>query len=428
MQSEQLRNTVRAVSDHHSDRSLSGTPFYKPTGRFFDAGIETDHVSHPSSAALHIGRLLLASYENEYIFIPDEASAFDLEKWERHYSRDRLFRSHQLRHTYEDAYFRDLSHQVDITGDWSLHSFRIYLEDYLAKLDAADSRAIVERIRSSKSPQHAARFHAIQLTCEFLVESSGMTRNLQGYYGPEQSEYFKIVIDEYGYGVHDTKHSTLYKHFMESIGLCGRPHKYWWFYLPVTVFSYNYINASCSNHVNFFRHLGSLTQSECAFASSLMHFDVMYREIFDRANTAYFREHVHIDQHHGRMGIEGLCVSLIERIGESIIPKIVRGFEDGQYLSKVYRTDLCAHLDWVDSLWSRAVVDDEGLSEDDPEFFSTVMDASRVLSAISGTVRVYVMPWIYVPLNKGESLSIPARVLFGISVGSDGAYQIDQTV
>ena len=69
MQSEQLRNTVRAVSDHHSDRSLSGTPFYKPTGRFFDAGIETDHVSHPSSAALHIGRLLLASYENEYIFI-----------------------------------------------------------------------------------------------------------------------------------------------------------------------------------------------------------------------------------------------------------------------------------------------------------------------------------------------------------------------
>jgi hypothetical protein len=103
--------------------------------------------------------------------------------------------------------------------------------------------------------------------------------------------------------------------------------------------------------------------------------------------------HVHIDQHHGGMGIEGLCVSLIERIGESIIPKIVRGFEDGQHHSRMYRADLCTHLDWVDSLWSQAVVDDEEVSEDSAEFFTTVIDTPRELSVTAGTVRIYLMPW-----------------------------------
>jgi len=151
--------------------------------------------------------------------VPDGPREVDLDIWDANYSEDKLFQSHSIRHTCEGSYFRNLLNEIQVTGDWSVGSFEDYFADYTAKLDAADSKAIVDRIRASKSPKHAARFHAIQLSSEFLIEASGMTRNLQGYFGPEQSEYFKILNDEYGYGVHSAKHSTLYMDFLASLQL-----------------------------------------------------------------------------------------------------------------------------------------------------------------------------------------------------------------
>lgn len=424
----QFANEQRVVHDYaafHANRILRGTPFYKPLGRFPNAALDGGEVRHPSSKSLHVGRLLLACYENEFIYIPDGPAKFDVGVWESNYSTDKLFQSHTIRHMCELPYFRTLLEEVHVTGSWSLQSFEDYFADYRAKLDCADSKAVAERIRASRSPELAARFHAVQLMAEFLVEASGMTRNLSGYFGPEQSEYFKIVTDEYGYGVHKTKHSTLYKNFLTSIGLDNRPHNYWWFYLPATLFGYNYINASCSNHMNFFRHLGSLTQSENAFAISLQFFDDLYKELFADADTSYFREHVHIDQHHGRMGFRDLCLSLAARAGCDLIPKIVRGFEEGMYLGKVYRQEFIPHLDWVDAIWPELVVSEGAEPAEHAEFYTTMLDAPGLLTAESGTVLVYLMPWVYRPLRAGEQMAIPARALFGILPEEGSGYRIE---
>jgi nitrosourea synthase len=424
MKTQEARHELHAYTDFHGKRLLNGTPFYKPAGTFFDLDLANGDIAHPSSMALYFGRVLLACYENEFIYVPDGPEGVDLAVWDTNYAEDKLFQSHTIRRRWEGPYFRNLLEDIHVTGDWSIQSFEDYFADYTAKLDAADSKAVVARIQAAKSPLYAAKFHAVQLSSEFLIEASGMTRNLQGYFGPEQSEYFKILNDEYGYGVHSAKHSTLYMDFLTSLQLQGRPHHYWWFYLPATLYSSNYINASCSNHMNFFRELGALTQSENSFAVSLKYFDDMYRDMFPNCNASYFREHIHIDQHHGRMAFRDVCVSLAKRAGNQLIPKMVRGFEEGMYVGKMYRKEFTAHLDWVDAIWSEIVIADGEEFSASSDFFTTMVDTPSVLTAEGGTVLVYAMPWVYRPVPAGESMTIPARMLFGIQAEKDASYSL----
>jgi hypothetical protein len=419
---------MRSYADAQARPLLRNTPFYKPVGKFPDFSVEDgeflDGLGNSPSKSLYIGRLLLACYENEFIYVPDDPTQLDLDVWRAHYSDEKLFQSHCIRHLCERPYFEDFRRGIDVTGDWSLRSFEDYFSDYTANLNCSDARAIVERIYASKSPHHAAKFHAIQLAAEFLVEASGMTRNLQGYFGPEQSEYFKIVTDEYGYGVFSTKHSTLYKAFVESVGLNSRPHHYWWFYLPATFFADNYINMLSTNHRNFFNHLGSLTQNENAFAVALKFFDEMYRDLFPAAVTDYFKEHVHIDSHHGRMAFEGLCLSLVRRVGDHLIPEIVRGFEESMCLGRMYRQEIVSHLDWFDAIWPEVKISDHDKLVGDPNFSTTMVDRASALTVEGGTVLVHVMPQVYRPVRSGETLEIPAHTLFGIVAEKGSRYEL----
>lgn len=423
--------TLQAFAARQSTQPLRGTPFYKPTGHYFGMDLQDDglleNIAGSKSKSLHFGRLLLASYENEFVYVPDDPSTIDLETWKENYSDEKLHQSHRVRHLCERPYFKSFRDDVQVTGRWTVASFKDYFEDYRANLTCADTKAIVERIHDSASPHHAAKFHAIQLAAEFLVEASGMTRNLQGYFGPEQSEYFKIVNDEYGYGVHGTKHSTLYKEFVESIGLNSRPHYYWWFYISATFFADNYINMLSTNHRNFFNHLGSLTQNENAFAVALKYIDEMYRDLFPNSNTDYFREHIHIDEHHGRMAFQDICLSLIERLGDYLIPEIVRGFEESMYLGKLYRREFISHLNWFDAIWDGAEVSRDGLVAEDPEFFTTMVDHPTALAVERGTVFVHVMPGVTRPVLPGESLAIPAGVLFGLTAEEGSSFGFNPT-
>ena len=168
-----------------------------------------------------------------------------------------------------------------------------------------------------------------------------------------------------------------------------------------------------------------MTQSENSFAVSLKYFDDMYRDMFPNCNSSYFREHIHIDQHHGRMAFRDVCVSLAKRAGNRLIPKMVRGFEEGMYVGKMYRKEFISA-----SRLGRCHLADEIVIADDEEFsassdfFTTMVDTPSVLTAEGGTVLVYAMPWVYRPVQAGESMTIPARVLFGIRAEKGASYSL----
>src|SRR4029453_5340744 len=101
-------------------------------------------------------------------------------------------------------------------------------------------RGSMRAITECAHAEEAAGLHLIQLALDALTEASAMARNLGGSYGVEQSELFKIFIDEFGYGVYSAKHSTIFRGMLASIGLKTDVPAYWNFYLPSSLCDPNF--------------------------------------------------------------------------------------------------------------------------------------------------------------------------------------------
>lgn len=293
-------------------------------------------------------RILTSIYETDLVFLPRTGTP---EKWADHklfYSSTNRTRGELIRPSLERFAFGFLDDEVEVTGNWTKQSLVEYLHS-LAK-DAPVPGAAQEAIRNSADPVRAARMWLIQLAPDFLAEASPMARNVLGNYGAEQSEWFKIVLDEYGYGVHETKHSHLFERTLESAGLRSDPHAYWQYYLPSSLLVNNYFHYLGKNHELFFRYLGALYYTETTLVDFCRTATDTLTEVFGgRADLRYFTEHVHIDQHHGRMALEKLVLPIVERFGDSVIPEIVRGVEEYRLIAEIADDDFVAQLAWMDA-------------------------------------------------------------------------------
>jgi mannose-6-phosphate isomerase-like protein (cupin superfamily) len=176
-----------------------------------------------------------------------------------------------------------------------------------------------------------------------------MIRNVLGYYGPTQSEWFKIIIDEYGYGVHESKHSRLFEQTMESVGLQSDIHRYWQYYLNGSLLLNNYFHYLGKNHELFFRYVGALYYTESALVDFCRRAaQLLTSALGDGVDVRYFTEHVHIDTHHSRMALASLIRPLVKAHGEQVIGEIVRGIEECRAVQAVADEDFAAQIRWMD--------------------------------------------------------------------------------
>ncbi|SER08908.1 iron-containing redox enzyme family protein [Actinokineospora terrae] len=300
-------------------------------------------------SALAANRLLAAIYETDLVFLPKkgftEESYADFRKY---YSATNRARGEMIRPSLERHVFGFLDDEVEVSGAWTKES----LAAYLGKLadEPQTASASEKAIRESSDPRRAARNWLIQFAPDFLSEASPMIRNVLGYYGPVQSEWFKVIIDEYGYGVHETKHSTLFEDTLTSVGLGTDVHRYWQYYLTSSLMLSNYFHYLGKNHEHFFRYLGALYYTETTLVPWCKRAADLLTEVFDgEADVRYFTEHVHIDTHHGRMALEKLILPIVDYCGESVIPEIVRGFEEFQVVNRIADEDFAAQVAWMDA-------------------------------------------------------------------------------
>lgn len=312
----------------------------------FEKPLRRDEILTYSS--LTANRTLLTIYESDFVLLPRRNFAANRADFEEFYGRRAAVLGAVVRPWLESFLFGFLDDAISITGRWTAASLRGYFEDFLAEEGRRSEDRTSSAILASADPAHAAKTFLIQLAGDFLLESSAMSRNAGGHYGPLQSEVFKVLIDEFGYGVHQTKHSTLFERSLESVGLASDPHTYWQFYLTSSLLLNNYYNYICRDHGRFFRYLGALFQTETAFIHSCSRMVDTLRRVFgSSAEVRYFVEHAHIDQHHSRMLFEKIIRPAVEMYGEGIIPDIVRGFEESRLLGA------CAEQDFIDQVaWS----------------------------------------------------------------------------
>lgn len=292
-------------------------------------------------------RVLTCVYEQDLVFLPKDPYDGWMEDFKLFYSRELRDLGASFRSTLEEYCFGYLEDEIEVSSGWTKDDF----VDYLQNLCKASSEMPPwERaIRESSDPKRAAKMWLVQFAPDFLSESSPMMKNVLGMYGPIQSEWFKILIDEYGYGVHEKKHSTLFEKTLESVGLNAEPHYYWQYYLASSLAANNYFHYLGSEHRYLFRYAGALAYTEAALVEFCERAVVLLNDVFDgECDVDYFSEHCHIDEHHGRMALEKICLPLIDQYGPEIIPEMVRGIQGYGVVMENTDTQFPIQISWMD--------------------------------------------------------------------------------
>lgn len=167
----------------------------------------------------------------------------------------------------------------------------------------------------------------------------------------------------------------------------------------------NYYNKISSNHKYFFYFIGAITQFENSFVVSFPALQKVFDEVYEgKARTNYFREHVHIDQHHGRMAVNDLFLSLIRQYGVSIIPDLLRGFEESILLDRRQGAEFGRYLDALERLVAAGYRQGDADWRVQATAPTTLFGALRGTSAATGDGSLIVAPGLRVPVATLEGL------------------------
>ena len=374
-------------------------------------------------------RLLLNIYEQDLVFLPQAPRTLNLEEFRGFYDVELMACGHSIQADLEHFLFGWLEKSIHVEGHWNLDSFLAYTDSILEKVAQSESH-LYKELTASQDPQAAARFYFVQCAGDFLSEASAMGRNTLGNFGSHTSELFKILIDEYGYGVHPKKHSAIFEELLKEAKLNHHIHHYWQFYTPISIALINYFHYVSSNHGSFFRYLGAMyfTEATLAYVSHAQSKTV--NDIFcGCVSTQYFDEHGHIDVHHGRMALRKLIVPLVEEYGCKILPDILRGFEEFQLLQDLADKELFAHIKWHDqldeykqkaSLLHTHYESDMSFVERKGELSVThTHPVDELFWVEEGAIELFVSPDKSILLSADEGIVIPQGMLHGSIVVSE---------
>lgn len=305
-----------------------------------------DKDSCLSYVAFTTNRLLTALNELDLLFLSDRKLGKNSE-FHVFYDPELRYLASLVQPVLQKYALGFVDQEVTVTGKWTKAQFEDYFDTRLSSLMQEVPKSF-QFIKASNYPKPAAELLLIQHALDFLVEASHMARFALGDYGELQSQLFRVLLDEFGYGVHSSKHSTLFKNTLHSVGLNENSHAYWQFYLNTTLLLNNYFHRLTKEPCNFFKYLGAVTLAENTFGPYCRNTANLLKYIYgDTVDVQYYLEYAHIDKHHGFMMYNDILLPAIDRYGESIIPDIVLGIEQTLYLQNLAENDLYEQIQWM---------------------------------------------------------------------------------
>ena len=441
LRADEIKNFIRLYADNPLFKSAEGwtiqdNPYRRPIdpdtvkSLDFSEPLTKRQVLNQSSLAAH--RLLLNIYESDLVFLPDGDFAAKKNDFAAFYSNQNKLLGEMIRPALEAHVFGFLEDEISVTGKWTLDGLRAYLRSMLEAHEQSQLE-VAKAMLSSREPEKNAISFLIQVASDFLSEASATTRNVLGKYGSIQSELFKIAIDDYGYGVHQAKHSTLFENTLASCGLSTHVHAYWQFYLSSSLALCNYYHYVSRDHSKFFRCLGAIAFAEAMFAHTCKQIAAMLRAVFgSKVDTRYFDEHGHIDAHHGRMAFDNLVTPAIARYGDEVIEPIIYGLEEIRCLTAIADEDFIAQMAWSDEaenykssarpIYQRILGKEIECSKativrrQDELATTQVNDEDKLCVVESGQMNFFTDYDRFVELSAGEGIVIPRNRMHGSKI------------
>ncbi|WP_258041406.1 iron-containing redox enzyme family protein [Pseudomonas syringae] len=298
------------------------------------------------ASSFTMNRALTALYEQDFFYLPDTSENI-VAALKTSYSDPLRALAATLIPELEHRVLGALQDEVTVGGEWDSVLFKRYLANRLEPSSSASNDSI-SLIENATDQAVLVRLLLMQHAVDFLPESSHMARFVKGDFGEAQSALFRVLLDEFGYGRHAAKHSTLFKETLKSVGLQDHSHAYWNFYLNASLLNNNYFHMLTRSSERFFEYVGAITYAENSFGPYCGRVKALLQRCFSDADTRYYTEHVHIDGYHGSMTLNELLLPLAEKYGACVYPEFVKGIEMACALQQIMEDDLCAQITWMD--------------------------------------------------------------------------------
>ncbi|MBD2094575.1 iron-containing redox enzyme family protein [Trichocoleus sp. FACHB-591] len=233
----------------------------------------------------------------------------------RHYINERSFYLQQIRNRIESVWQVWEGQQLDVAA--------------LRQLDlSAVKQALIERSDADLDPplNASSRYLREEATLagyrrllaiasfDGLVEASRLVRILGGASNEVHCTLVRVLLEEYGNGRLNRKHSTFFANMMAELGLSTEPEAYFdlvpWEVLASI--NHNFLLTECKQH--YLRYNGGLAYFEIAGPWIYRNYmTAAQRLTLSDTASGYWELHIREDERHGRWMIDDVALPLADR-------------------------------------------------------------------------------------------------------------------
>ena len=274
-----------------------------------------DHLNHQA---------LMRSYQGRFVLLPtSDFSGSIVAAMRQHYAPAAMAAIDAERDALEQTLIEPQVAALAVNHQTAAD----FIETMLTRIQTNESNPFLSWLDTCPDRIHHYRNFLIQSGTDLLAEASASALGVIGEYGPAQSALFRILIDEFGYGVHDKKHSVLYRKTLHGFDLATEYNACWPLFDTVAIALHNTIHYLFQSPRNFFRQIGFLLYAETSYQRSTGDHDRYLRKHHPDVDATYFSEHAHIDIHHSSMVVNEVVTPLVARFGEEVGQEIILGAE-----------------------------------------------------------------------------------------------------
>lgn len=294
----------------------------------YDLRIDSSSLAHQPTPQIlaHVQQqALMRSYQGRYVLLPEGETDDVVARMQRYYDPAGMMRLDRHRAGLEAALIGPLI--ADAARHTTGKTCAEYVKALLSGIQASLPGDFLLWLDGLPDREHPYRNFLIQSSTDLLAEASASALGVIGEYGPPQSALFRILIDEFGYGVHDKKHSVLYRKTLRGFGLSEQYNGYWPLFDTPAIALHNAIHSLFHSPRNFFRQIGFLLFAETSYQRSTGDHYRHLRKHHPAVDATYFGEHAHIDIHHSDMVVNEVVTPLVARFGEAAGQEIILGAE-----------------------------------------------------------------------------------------------------
>lgn len=166
-----------------------------------------------------------------------------------------------------------------------------------------------------------------------LVEASQLSRMIGGVGNEVQSMLTRLLIEEYGAGRLQRKHSSYFSEMLLELGMDLEPEAYFYLVPWQVLANINHSFYLCDRNRHFLRYIGGLLYTEISVPYAFNNYTVCAERLnLSEKAKGYWDLHIKVDKMHGQWMLNDVAIPLIDDY-KDFAWEMLLGYDQQKFIS-----------------------------------------------------------------------------------------------